>query len=124
MYAAHEAPGVMFGPVAILAVLRAGLGVVLGVRALFIQDNFLIGVFARFLSPVFTTATSGPIAVDLSTSVGGGRRHRRHGRLSGRGRACGAMWLQHNLDPAVSASDCRAPRRCLSYNKFYFDGYP
>ena len=49
VYAAHEAPRVMLVPVQILAVLSAGLGLVLGVWALIIHDNFLIGVFARFL---------------------------------------------------------------------------
>jgi hypothetical protein len=46
-----------------------GIGLVLGVWALFIHDNFLIGVFTRFLLPVFTSPTSGPVAVDLSTGA-------------------------------------------------------
>ena len=121
VYAAHEAPAVMLGPVAILAVLSAGLGVVLGVWALFIHDNFLIGVFARFLSPVFTTATSGPIAVDLSTSqaVVAGTAGT-VASLAGAGLAA-RMWLQHNPDPAAVVE--RLPRALplLSYNKFYFD---
>jgi NADH-quinone oxidoreductase subunit L len=121
VYAAREAPAVMLGPVAILAVLSAGLGLVLGVWALFIHDNFLIGVFARFLSPVFTTPTSGPLAVDLSTGqaiiagiVG------TVASLVGAG-AAARLWLQRNPDPAAVVE--RLPRALpqLSYNKFYFD---
>ena len=121
VYAAHEAPPVMLGPVAILAVLSAGLGLVLGVWALLIHDNFLIGVFARFLSPVFTTPTSGPLAVDLSTwqaiiaAIVG-----TVASLVGAGVAA-RLWLQRNPDPAAVVE--RLPRALpqLSYNKFYFD---
>ena len=121
VYAAHEAPPVMLGPVAILAVLSAGLGVVLGVWALLIHDNVLIGVFARFLSPVFTTATSGPLAGDLSTwqAVMAGIAGT-VASLAGAGFAA-RLWLQRNPDPAAVVE--RLPRALplLSYNKFYFD---
>jgi NADH-quinone oxidoreductase subunit L len=121
VYAAHEAPMVMLGPVAVLAALSAGLGVILGVWALFIHDNILIGVFARFLSPVFTTPTSGPIAIDLSTGqaviagVAG-----TVASLAGAGLAA-RLWLQRSPDPAAVVA--RLPRALplLSYNKFYFD---
>jgi NADH-quinone oxidoreductase subunit L len=121
VYAAHEAPRVMLGPVAILAALSAGLGVVLGIWALFIHDNVLIGVFARFLAPVFTTPTSGPLAVDLSTGaavIAG--TFGTLASLAGAGLAA-RMWLQRNPDPAAVAA--RLPRALpqLSYNKFYFD---
>ena len=121
VYAAVEAPPIMLGPVAILAVLSAGLGVVLGVWALLIHDNFLIGVFTRFLGPVFTTPTSGRVAVDLSTfaaiiagTIG------TLGSLFGAGLAA-RLWLQRNPDPAAVAA--RLPRALpqLAYNKFYFD---
>jgi NADH-quinone oxidoreductase subunit L len=121
VYAAHEAPSVMLGPVAVLAVLSAGLGLVLGVWALLIHDNVLIGAMARFLSPVFTTPTSGPLAVDLSTwqaiiaGIAG-----TVASLAGAGLAA-RMWLQRNPDPAAVVE--RLPRALpqLSYNKFYFD---
>ncbi|HWF58210.1 MAG TPA: NADH-quinone oxidoreductase subunit L [Candidatus Dormibacteraeota bacterium] len=121
VYAAHEAPTVMLGPVAILAVLSAGLGLVLGVWALLIHDNFLIGVFARFLSPVFTTPTSGALAVDLSTwqavvaGVAG-----TVASLAGAGLAA-RLWLQRRPEPGVVVE--RLPRALpqLSYNRFYFD---
>jgi NADH-quinone oxidoreductase subunit L len=121
VYAAHEAPTVMLGPVAILAVLSAGLGVVMGVWALLIHDNFLNGLVARFLLPVFTTPASGPVAVDLSTGAAiiaatAGTL----ASLAGAGLA-GRMWLQRNPDPATVAA--RLPRALpqLSYNRFYFD---
>ena len=111
----------MLGPVAILAVLSAGLGLVLGVWSLLIHDNFLVGVFSRFLTPVFTTATSGPLAVDLSTGAAiiAGTVGTLFS-LAGAGLAA-RMWLQRNPDPAAVAS--RLPRALpqLSYNKFYFD---
>ncbi|MBJ7608793.1 MAG: NADH-quinone oxidoreductase subunit L [Candidatus Dormibacteraeota bacterium] len=121
VYAAREAPRVMLVPVAILALLSAFLGLILGVWSLVIHDNFLIGVFARFLSPVFTTPASGPLAVDLSTGtailagiVG------TLGSLLGAGLAA-RIWLQRNPDP--SAVTARLPRALpqLAYNKFYFD---
>src|SRR5450759_5875293 len=59
VYAAHEASPVMLGPVAILAALSAGLGVVLAIWALFIHENVLAGVFTSFLAPVFTSPSSG-----------------------------------------------------------------
>ena len=121
VYAAVEAPPIMLGPVAILAVLSAGLGLVLGVWALLIHDNFLIGVFARFLTPVFTAATSGPVAIDLSTGAAiiAGTVGTLFS-LAGAGLAA-RMWLQRNPDPAAVAA--RLPRALpqLSYNKFYFD---
>ena len=121
VYAAHEAPPVMLGPVAILAVLSAGLGIVLAVWAAFIHQNLLNGLFSAFLSPVFTTPVSGPTAVDLSTAaaiiagiVG------TLASLLGAGLAA-RMWLQRQPDPAAVAA--RLPRALpqLSYNKFYFD---
>jgi NADH-quinone oxidoreductase subunit L len=121
VYAAHEAPPIMLGPVAVLAVLSAGLGIVLGVWALLIHDNFLNGVFARFLSPVFTTAVSGPLAVDLSTTaaiiagIAG-----TVASLFGAGMAA-RLWLQRRPDPGTVLA--RLPRALpqLAYNKFYFD---
>ena len=121
VYAAHEAPPTMLVPVQILAALSLGLGAVLAVWALLIHDNFLIGVFARFLSPVFTTANSGPLAVDLSTGqaviagiVGTAAS------LLGAGLAA-RIWLQRRPEPAAVVE--RLPRALpqLSYNKFYFD---
>jgi NADH-quinone oxidoreductase subunit L len=121
VYAAHEAPPMMLGPVTILAVLSAGLGIVLGIWALFLHANVLVGVFTSFLAPVFTTATSGPIAVDLGTwqavlagTIG------TLASLAGAGLAA-RMWLQRRPDPAVVLE--RLPRALpqLSYNKFYFD---
>jgi NADH-quinone oxidoreductase subunit L len=121
VYAAHEAPPVMLGPVAILAVLSAGLGLVLGAWSLLIHDNFLVGVFARFLEPVFTTPTSGPLAVDLGTTAAiiaatAGTL----ASLFGAGLAA-RIWLQRN--PDASAITSRLPRALpqLSYNRFYFD---
>ncbi|MDQ6855708.1 MAG: NADH-quinone oxidoreductase subunit L [Candidatus Dormibacteraeota bacterium] len=121
VYAAHEAPPVMLVPVQILAVLSAGLGLVLGVWALLIHDNFLIGVFARFLSPVFSTPTSGPVAVDLG--VGSALLAGALGTaasLFGAGLAA-RLWLQRRPEPAAVIE--RLPRALpqLSYNKFYFD---
>ena len=121
VYAAHEAPPVMLVPVQILAVLSAGLGVVLGVWALLIHDNFLIGVFARFLSPVFTTPTSGPVAVDLG--LGAAVVAGIVGTLAsllGAGLAA-RLWLQRRPEPGAVIE--RLPRALpqLSYNKFYFD---
>jgi NADH-quinone oxidoreductase subunit L len=121
VYAAQEAPPVMLGPVAVLAVLSAGLGIVLGIWALFSHENVLIGVFARFLSPVFTAPYSGPLAVDLSTAaaivagvVG------TLASLAGAGLAA-RIWLQRNPDAGTILA--RLPRALpqLAYNKFYFD---
>ncbi len=121
VYAASEAPPVMLGPVAILAILSAGLGIILGIWALIIHDNFLNGVFARFLSPVFTTPVSGHIAIDLSTTaaiiaaiVG------TLASLLGAGMAA-RLWLQRRPDPGAVVA--RLPRALpqLAYNKFYFD---
>jgi NADH-quinone oxidoreductase subunit L len=121
VYAAHEAPSVMLVPVQVLAVLSAGLGLVLGVWALLIHDNFLIGVFARFLSPVFTTAVSGPVAVDLGTwqAVAAGVAGTL-ASLLGAGLAA-RLWLQRRPEPAAILE--RLPRALpqLSYNRFYFD---
>jgi len=121
VYAAHEAPAVMLGPVAILAVLSAGLGIVLGLWALLIHDNFLIGVFARFLSPVFTTATSGHLAVDLGTlaaivaGVAGTLAS-----LFGAGLAA-RIWLRRSPEPGAILAHLPRALPQLAYNRFYFD---
>lgn len=121
VYAAHEAPPSMLVPVVILAVLSAGLGIGLGVWSVAIGSNLLNGLFSRFLSPTFTTATSGPLAVDLGTGaaivagvVG------TTASLFGAGLA-GRIWLQRNPDPGWFLS--RMPRALpqLSYNRFYID---
>ena len=121
VYAAHEAQRSMLVPVEILAVLSAGLGVVLAVWGLVTGHNFLNGLVAGFLEPVFTTATSGPVAVDLS--VGAAVIAGVIGTLAslfGVGLAA-RLWLQRRPDPAAVAA--RLPRALpqLSYNKFYFD---
>ena len=74
-----------------------------------------------FLAPVLTTATSGPLAVDLGTgaaviaAIAGTAAS-----LLGAGLAA-RIWLQRNPDAAVITA--RLPRALpqLSYNKFYFD---
>jgi NADH-quinone oxidoreductase subunit L len=121
VYAAHEAPPVMLGPVAILGALSAGLGVVLAIWALFIHANLLNGVFTSFLAPVFTSPTSGPVAIDLG--LGAAVLAAIAGTLAsllGAGLAA-RIWLQRNPDAAVITA--RLPRALpqLSYNKFYFD---
>ncbi|MHB8719645.1 MAG: NADH-quinone oxidoreductase subunit L [Candidatus Dormibacteria bacterium] len=121
VYKAHEAPPSMLLPVAILAVLSAGLGALLGVWGLFTGSNLLNGVFTVFLGPVFTQAYSGPTAVDLS--VGAAIVAGIVGTLfslAGAGLA-GRIWLQRN--PDASSLVARMPRALplLSYNKFYFD---
>ncbi|MDQ2960783.1 MAG: NADH-quinone oxidoreductase subunit L [Candidatus Dormibacteraeota bacterium] len=121
VYAAHEPPPSMLVPVQVLAALSAGLGVVLAFWGLLTGHNFLNGVFAAFLQPVFTTATSGPVAVDLS--VGAAVIAGIVGTvfsLLGAGLAA-RIWLQKRPDASVLVA--RMPRALpmLSYNKFYFD---
>ena len=121
-FSAHEAGPLMLGPVIILGVLSAGLGLVLGIAALSQGDNFLVGTFARFLDPVFSVpGVSGKTAVDLSFGaaviagiVGTAAS------LLGIGVAI-RMWVQRRTDPSAAAA--RLPRALplLSYNKFYFD---
>ena len=121
VYVAHEAPPTMLVPVQILAVLSAGLGVVLGSWGLLTGHNFLNGIFAGFLEPVFTTATSGPVAIDLS--IGAAIIAGIIGTafsLMGAGLAA-RIWLRRSPDAAALVA--RMPRALpmLSYNKFYFD---
>ena len=121
VYKAHEAPPSMLVPVGILAVLSAGLGILLGVWGLVTGNNLLNGVFTVFLGPVFTHSYSGPTAVDLS--VGAAIIAGIVGTLfslAGAGLAA-RIWLRRT--PDASWFVARMPRALplLSYNKFYFD---
>ncbi len=115
VFAAKEAPMVMLAPVAVL-----------GVGALFfgwIEWPFpgLWHLMSDFLSPVFHTAASGPLAQEpgwtvasLALVVG------TLASLIGIGGAF-RLWYQHRPDAAVVAD--RLPRlvSLLSLHKFYFD---
>ena len=121
VYAANEPGLAMLGPVAVLAVLSALLGIILGFWGLVVHANLFSSVVAAFLSPVFTTPTSGHIAIDLGTgsaiiagAVG------TIASLAGAGLAA-RVWLQRNPDPGSVLA--RLPRALpqLAYNTFYFD---
>lgn len=117
--AAHEAPKIMLFPVVTLAVLSAIAGIFLWWPITFgpvrVQD------FAQFLSPVFTSITSGPLAHEPSAATGWiGMLVGTAMSLIGVGAAL-RLWLHRDPDAETVAN--RIPRFLtqLSLHKFYFD---